>query len=493
MFEGLTGKFGNIFDALKKRGALKPEDIDAALREIRIALLEADVALPVVKDFIEKVKTEAKGEKVLRSVTPGQQVVKVVHDALIATLDSTDAALDLNCPAPAVILMAGLQGSGKTTTAGKLAQYLMAQRKKVLLASLDIYRPAAQEQLEILAGKTGAGGLPIIAGQKPLEIAKRALETGRKEGYDIVILDSAGRLSIDDELMAELQTVKDFANPIETLLVADAMTGQDAVTTAENFNARIGITGIVLTRMDGDARGGAALSMRAVTGRPVKFLGLGEGLDALQPFDAQRVAGRILDMGDVVSLVEKAAATIDADEARKVAEKMQKGSFDLEDFLSQLRQMKKMGGLSGLMGFMPGMGKIKGMMQDANVDDSMLKKQEAIILSMTKKERAKPDLLNASRRKRIAAGSGTSVQEVNRLMKQFMDMQKMMKRMKKMGGKNFMRSMGGLFGGGGAEEMEEMAKNMQTQMGLPTDDNPLGDNPFAPGGMLASNGKKDKF
>jgi signal recognition particle subunit SRP54 len=495
MFDSLTHKLGSVFDTLKKRGTLKPEDIDAALRDIRVALLEADVALPVAKDLIDKVRAEASGEKVLRSIAPAQQVVKIVHDALVETLSHEDAALNLNCPAPAVILMVGLQGSGKTTTAGKLAKFLKdKQKRKVLLASLDVYRPAAQEQLEILAQKIDAGSLPIVQNEKPLAIAKRALEAGRLEGYDVVILDSAGRLSIDDALMNELAAVRDLANPIETLLVADAMTGQDAVVTAQNFNARIGITGIVLTRIDGDARGGAALSMRAVTGRPIKFIGTGEQPDALQAFDATRIAGRILDMGDVVSLVERAAENINIEEARKTADKLQKGKFDLEDFLSQLRQMKKMGGLSGLMSMMPGVGKMKSAMQNANIDDSILSRQEAIILSMTRKEREKPDLLNASRRKRIAAGSGTSVQDVNRVIKQFQDMQTMMKRMQKLGGKGLMRSLGLMGGGGEMSEMEEMAKNIQAQAG--GGDDILGPNPFASNGadanpfpLLNQNGK----
>ncbi|MFH1159260.1 MAG: signal recognition particle protein [Pseudomonadota bacterium] len=474
MFESLTNKLGGVFDGLRKRGALKEEDVDAALREIRVALLEADVALPVVKDFIEKVRAEAVGEKVLRSISPGQQVVKIVHNALVQTLGSENSELNLNTTPPAVILMAGLQGSGKTTSAGKLAKFLKdKQRKKVLLASLDVYRPAAQEQLDILARQINAGSLPVVAGEKPLQIAKRALETGKLEGYDVIILDSAGRLSIDYELMTELAAVRDLAHPIETLLVADALTGQDAVNTAKNFNEKIGITGILLTRVDGDARGGAALSMRAVTGKPIKFLGTGEQLDALQPFDAGRIAGRILDMGDIVSLVEKASENIEIEDARRAAEKMMKGKFDLGDFLGQLRQMQKMGGLSGLMGMMPGMGKIKGMMQNAQVDDGILKRQEAIILSMTLKERAKPEVLNASRRKRIAAGSGTTVQEVNRLLKQFQDMQTMTKRMNKLGGKGMARGLAGLLGDSAMGEMEEMAKKMEAQGG-----GILGPNPF---------------
>lgn len=475
MFEGLTNKLNGVFDGLRKRGALKEADVDAALREIRVALLEADVALPVAKDFIEKVRAEAVGEKVLRSIAPGQQVVKIVHDALVETLGSGDSALNFNVPVPAVILMAGLQGSGKTTSAAKIAKFLSGRmRKKVLLASLDVYRPAAQEQLEVLAGRIDGKSLPIIVGEKPLQITKRALEAARLGGYDVLILDSAGRLSIDDTLMTELVAVRDLAKPVETLLVADAMTGQDAVNTAKNFNDALGVTGIVLTRADGDARGGAALSMRFVTGRPIKFLGIGEGMEALEAFDAARVAGRILDMGDIISLVEKATANIEIEEAKKTAEKMAKGKFDLADYLGQLRQMQKMGGISGLMSMMPGMGKIKGAMQGAHIDDSILKRQEGIILSMTLKEREKPDVLNASRRKRIAAGSGTTVQDVNRVLKQFQDTQTMMKRMQKLGGKGMMRAMTGLFGTGGMDEMEEMAKNIN----IGADADILGPNPF---------------
>lgn len=487
MFDSLSSRLGGIFDGLMKRGVLREEDVAEALRMVRVALLEADVALPVAKDFIEKVKAEASGEKVLRSVKPGQQVIKIVHDTLVETLGHENTEINLNVPVPAVILMAGLQGSGKTTTAGKLAKFLKEKlHKKVLLASLDVYRPAAQEQLQILAQQTDNASLPIVAGEKPLKIAERALKEAKLGGFDVLILDSAGRLSIDDALMQELAEVRDLAKPVETLLVADAMTGQDAVTTAKNFQDRIGITGIILTRVDGDARGGAALSMRAITGKPIKFLGTGETADALQAFDAKRIAGRILDMGDVVSLVEKAVEMVDRDEAMKVAEKMSKGKFDLDDFLSQLRQMKKMGGLSGLMSFMPGMGKMRGMLENANVDDSLLKKQEAIILSMTKEERADPDTLNGSRRKRIAAGSGTTVQEVNILLKQFLGMQTMMKKMQKGGGRGMMQGMAGLFGKGGVSEMQEMAKNMQAQLG----EGPLGTNPFDDSGNMMANGKK---
>ncbi len=480
MFENLTGKLGNVLDGLKKRGALKEEDVLLALRDIRTALLEADVALPVVKDFIDKVRAEAIGEKVLRSITPGQQVVKIVHDVLVETLGHENSELNLATQPPAVILMAGLQGSGKTTSAGKLGKFLQdKQRKKVMLASLDVYRPAAQEQLEILGKQIHVSTLPIVAGEKPLDITKRALKAAKVEGYDVLILDSAGRLSIDDALMNELIAVRDLARPIETLLVTDSLTGQDAVVTAENFNTRVGVTGIILTRIDGDARGGAALSMRAVTGQPIKFLGTGEQMDALQAFDAQRIAGRILDMGDIVSLVEKASENIKLEDAKKAAEKLAKGNFDLDDYLQQLRQMQKMGGLSGLMGMLPGVGKIKNAMAGADLDDGILKKHEAIILSMTIKERAKPELLNASRRKRIAAGSGTTVQQVNQVIKQFQDMQTMMKRMKKLGGKGMMRSLSGMLGGAQGNnmmgEMEEMAKNMQASGGHGI----LGPNPFA--------------
>jgi signal recognition particle subunit SRP54 len=486
MFEGLTNKLSATLDALKGRGHLSVKDIDAALADIRTALLEADVALPAAESLIEKVRAEAQGEKVMRAVKPGQQVVKIVHDALVETLEHPESELILNRASPVVFLMAGLQGSGKTTTAAKLARMLKEKRgKKVLVASLDIYRPAAQEQLSILAAQANVTALPIVSGEKPAAITKRALSEAKLGGFDILILDSAGRLSIDDALMDELAAVRDLAQPAEILLAADAMTGQDAVTTATNFNARIGITGIVLTRVDGDARGGAALSMRFVTGRPIKFLGTGEGTGALEAFDAKRIAGRILDMGDIVSLVEKATENLDMDEARKAAEKLQKGKFDLEDFLGQLRQMKKMGGLAGLMGMMPGAGKLKGLMQGANLDDSILKRQEAIILSMTKQERAKPDVLNASRRKRIAAGSGTEVQDVNRLIKQFQDMQTMMKRMNKMGGAGLMRSLGL---GSGASEMEEVAKNIQGQLGSNpfAGGAPLGNNPFP---LIGKNGK----
>ncbi len=450
MFESLSSKMGGIFDKLRGRGALTEADVAAAMREVRVALLEADVSLSVAKDFIAKVQEKAVGAEVLKSVTPGQQVVKLVHDELVATLGGAEAPLNIAVAPPAIILMVGLQGSGKTTTSGKIAKRLIEkERKKVLLASLDTRRPAAQEQLGILAGQVNAGSLPIIAGQAPLEITKRALEAARKEGYDVLILDTAGRLAIDDELMTEVAAVRALAQPHEVLLVADAMTGQDAVNVAKAFHERVTVTGIVLTRVDGDARGGAALSMRAVTGCPIKLLGTGEKLDGLEPFHPDRLAGRILGMGDVVSLVERAMETIDHAEAEKMAAKMQAGgAFTLDDLLSQLRQLKKMGGMSGLMNFLPGVGKIKEKMAEGKLDEGVLKKQEAIILSMTKRERRDPDIIKAKRKLRIAAGSGTDVQDVNKLLKQFEQMRTMMKQMQKLQGKGGLGSLLGGLGGG---------------------------------------------
>jgi signal recognition particle subunit SRP54 len=455
MFESLSNRLGDVFDRLRRRGALGEEDVAAALREIRIALLEADVALPVVKDFVNAVRERAVGQEVLRSVTPAQMVVKIVHDHLIETLGGAgDAGLNLNAVPPVVVMMVGLQGSGKTTSAAKIALRLRNRdKKKVLLASLDVQRPAAQEQLAVLARQVEVAALPIVAGERPLAIARRALQTGKLEGFDVVILDTAGRLHVDEELMLELAAVRDATLPSETLLVADAMTGQDAVNVAKSFNERVGVTGIMLTRVDGDARGGAALSMRAVTSKPIQFVGTGEKIDALEPFHAERIAGRILDMGDVVGLVEKAAETIDQQEAEKLAAKMQKGSFDLDDLAGQLRQLRKMGGMSGMMGMLPGVGKIKKQLGEAKVDDGMIRRQEAIISSMTRKERRNPKLLNASRRLRIAAGSGTTVPEINRLLKQYQDMAHMMKKVSKLGKKGLSRhGMAGLLppGMGGA-------------------------------------------
>jgi signal recognition particle subunit SRP54 len=435
MFDSLSGKFSEVFDRLRRRGALSEADVTEALREIRLALLDADVALPVVKDFINDVRAKAVGAEVLRSVSPGQMVVKIVNDALVAALGGTAVPINLLAPSPIPILMVGLQGSGKTTTSGKIALRLKSrERKKVLLASLDTQRPAAQLQLEQLAQRAEVTSLPIIAGQTPLQIAQRAMDTARREAYDVVILDTAGRLSIDLALMEEVKAIRFAVNPVETLLVVDAMTGQDAVTTATAFNDALGITGIVMTRLDGDSRGGAALSMRAVTGAPIKLVGIGEKLDALDNFDPERVAGRILGMGDIVGLVERASETIDKAEAEKLAKRMAKGKFDLEDYAAQIKQIAKMGSMSGILGMLPGVGKIKKQIEDANLDTTMFKYQAAIISSMTVAERRNPDLLKASRKKRIAAGSGTSVQDVNKLLKQFDDMSTMMKRMNKMGG-----------------------------------------------------------
>jgi len=440
MFEGLTGRLGDIFDRLRKRGALTEDDVNAVLREVRIALLEADVALPAVKSFIQGVKEKAVGQEVLRSITPGQMVIKIVHDHLVELLGQTGEGVNLNAAPPVPILMLGLQGSGKTTTSAKIALRLKTRdKKKVLMASLDVRRPAAQEQLKILGEQTGVATLPIVPGQDPVQIAQRALQTARLEGYDVVLLDTAGRLAIDEELMDEVVRIRDATRPVESLLVVDAMTGQDAVTVARNFDERVGITGIVMTRIDGDARGGAALSMRHVTGKPIKLLGTGEKIDALEAFHPDRIAGRILGMGDVVSLVEKAAESIDREEAEKLAKKLEKGGFDLDDMAAQFRQIRKMGGVGSLMGMLPGIGKIKDQLKNANIDEKALRRQEAIISAMTKAERKEPKLLNASRRRRIAAGSGTTVQEVNKLLKQHQDMADMMRKMKKLGQKGLMR------------------------------------------------------
>jgi signal recognition particle subunit SRP54 len=445
MFESLSQRLSGVFDKLTGRGALSEADVTEALREVRVALLEADVALSVVKDFVGRVKARAIGQDVVKSVTPGQLVVKIVHDELIATLGTDGVELNLNAVPPAVILMVGLQGSGKTTTSGKLAVRLKKDKKKVLLASLDVYRPAAQQQLEILARQADVGSLPILMGEMPVAITKRALDVGRKEGYDVVILDTAGRLHIDQELMAEVAAVRDVAKPVETLLVVDAMIGQDAVTLAHEFNEKVGVTGMVLTRVDGDSRGGAALSMRAVTGRPIKFLGMGEKLDALEPFHPDRLAGRILGMGDVVSLVEKAMENIEQDEAEKLAKRIEKGKFDLNDMLSQFKQVEKMGDLKGIIGMLPGLGKMANQLKDAKIDDKMVGRQKAVILSMTLAERKNPDLIKASRKKRIAAGSGVSVQDVNKLLKQYQQMADVMKKVGKLGQKGLMRhGLGGL-------------------------------------------------
>src|SRR5438094_9380137 len=445
MFDTLGSRLNEVFDRLRGRGALNEDDVAAAMREIRIALLEADVALPVVRDFIAAVREKAVGQDVVRSVTPGQMVVKIVHDHLVQVLGGDEPrgardGLDLNAASPVGIMLVGLQGSGKTTTAAKIALRLKnRERKKVLMASLDVQRPAAQEQLAQLGRQTGVATLPIVVGERPVAITRRALETGRREGYDVVILDTAGRLHVNEELMLEVAAVRDAATPHQTLLVADAMTGQDAVNVAKAFGERAQITGIILTRVDGDARGGAALSMRAITGKPIVMIGTGERVDAFEPFHPERIAGRILGMGDVVTLVERAAETADQDEAERLAAKFQKGNFDLDDLAAEFRRLRRMGGMSSMLGMLPGIGKIKKQLDAANIDESIVKRQEAIIASMTKAERKNPKLLNGSRRRRIASGSGTSVPDINRLLKQYQDMAGMMKKMKKLGQKGLMR------------------------------------------------------
>ena len=440
MFESLTDKLSGVFARITSRGVLNDKDIDEAMREIRVALLEADVALPVIKDFVARVKEEARGEKLVRSIQPGQLVVKIVHDELVKLLGAEDGDLNLNVVPPAVILMAGLQGSGKTTSSAKLAK-MLGKNRKVLLASLDVYRPAAQEQLEQLARQIGGHSLPIVNGEKPLAITGRALDVAKKGGFDVLILDSAGRLHIDDALMEELQAVKKLASPAETLLVADAMMGQDACNVAREFNEKLGVTGIVLTRIDGSSRAGAALSMRMIAGVPVKYLGTGEKTDEMEEFHADRIAGRILGQGDVVSLVERAIEKVDREEADKMAARMMKGKFDLEDLLSQLRQIQKLGSLGGIMGMIPGLSKFKNQIADAGIGDALIKKQEAIILSMTKAERKNPDIIKASRKKRIAAGSGVEVHDVNKLLKQYEQMASMMKKMGRGGGFGGLASM----------------------------------------------------
>jgi signal recognition particle subunit SRP54 len=440
MFDRLTERLGEVFGQLTRRGALSPADVDAALREVRVALLEADVALPVVRDFLAKVHDQAVGETVLKSVTPGQMVVKIVHDALVEALGGNAVGLDLNAPAPVVIMMVGLQGSGKTTTTAKLAQRLkLRERKRVLMASLDTRRPAAQHQLAVLGGQAEVATLPVIPGEPPVAIARRALQTGRLEGYDVVLLDTAGRLHVDEELMAEAAAVQEAAGPTETLLVVDAMTGQDAVNVATSFRDRLKLTGVVLTRVDGDARGGAALSMRAVTGCPIKLMGVGEKLDALEDFHPARIAGRILGMGDIVGLVERAAETVERDQAEKMAAKLQKGQFDLDDLAEQLRQLQKMGGLGGVLGMLPGVQKVKKQLDGAKIDERQLRRQQAIISSMTRQERRRPEIIKASRKQRIAAGSGATVQEINKLLKQHMEMARMVKQMGRLGEKGLMR------------------------------------------------------
>jgi signal recognition particle subunit SRP54 len=461
MFDSLSDRLSSVFDRLKKRGSLSESDVAEAMREVRVALLEADVALPVVKDFIARASEAAIGAAVVKSVSPGQMVVKIVHDALVEMLsgggDGEAEALMLDGTPPNVVMLVGLQGSGKTTSTAKLAKRLSTQdRKKVLMASLDVQRPAAQEQLRILGEQVEVATLPIIAGQQPVDIATRAMQAAKLQGYDVLLLDTAGRLHVDSALMAELAAVQKIATPAEVLLVVDSLTGQDAVNVATQFNAQVPLSGVVLTRMDGDGRGGAALSMRAVTQKPIKFIGTGEKLDAIEPFHPARVAGRILGMGDVVSLVEKAAEAMDMDEAEKLQKRMEAGKFDMNDLRMQFSQMKKIGGMSGIMGMLPGVGKMQKQMDASGVGDSTITRMEAIILSMTLKERAKPELINAKRKIRIAKGSGTQVQDVNKLLKMHTEMGGMMKKLKKMGGLGALGAMfgkggglGGMLGGGG--------------------------------------------
>jgi signal recognition particle subunit SRP54 len=448
MFDSLQDRLGSIFSGLTGRGALSDKDVAAALREIRRALIEADVALEVVRDFTDRVREKAVGVDVLKSVKPGQMVVKIVHDELVEMLGSEGETIDLNAPSPVVIMMVGLQGSGKTTTTAKIAKRLSGRdKKKVLMASLDTRRPAAQEQLRQLGEQVDVASLPIIEGQSPTDIAKRAVQAGKLGGHDVVILDTAGRTHIDEPLMTEMADIRKHADPHEILLVADSLTGQDAVNLAKSFDERVGITGLVLTRMDGDGRGGAALSMRAVTGKPIKLIGTGERMDEMEEFHPKRIADRILGMGDIVSLVEKAAENIDQEKAAQMAKKMQEGKFDMNDLADQLHQMKKMGGMGGIMGMMPGMGKMKDQMAAAGMDDSIFNRQLAIIGSMTKHERARPDILKHSRKKRIAAGSGTSAADINKLLKMHRQMADMMKSMKgKKGGGMMGKMMGGLAG-----------------------------------------------
>jgi signal recognition particle subunit SRP54 len=470
MFDTLAGKLGGILDRLRGRGALSEADVAEAMREVRRALIEADVALEVARGFIERVTARAVGADVIRSVTPGQMVVKIVHDELVAVLGADSQPIDLNAPAPVPILMAGLQGSGKTTTTAKLAKRLSERMKrKVLMASLDTRRPAAMEQLAVLGTEIGVETLPIVANQSAVQIARRAIEAARLSAYDVVLLDTAGRVTVDEALMNEVAEIERAVGAHETILVADALTGQDAVATARAFAARLNLTGIILTRVDGDGRGGAALSMRAVTGKPIKLIGTGERMDALEDFDPTRIAGRILGMGDVVALVEKAAESVDLVKAQATAERMRRGAFDLNDLREQLIQMEKIGGMSGMLGLIPGIAKMKEQIASANLDDRVVKRQKAIIDSMTPRERRNPDLLKASRKKRIAAGSGTRVEDINRLLKMYRQMADMMKAMGKRGGLGRLGSMLGMGGGAPSpEEMQKLAEKMPQLGGMPT-------------------------
>ncbi len=502
MFENLSERLGGVFDRLTKQGALSEDDVKTALREVRVALLEADVSLPVARQFVKAVEKKATGASVTKSVTPGQQVVKIVHDELIATLagEGEPGKLKIDNP-PAPILMVGLQGGGKTTTTAKLAKRLKERDgKTVLMASLDVNRPAAMDQLAILGTQIGVDTMPIVKGEDPVAIAKRAKTQAGLGGYDVYLLDTAGRLSIDEELMAQVEAVRDVANPRETLLVVDGLTGQDAVHTAENFDNRVGITGVVLTRMDGDGRGGAALSMRAITGKPIKFVGLGEKMDALETFEPERIAGRILGMGDIVALVEKAQQTLEAEQAERMMKRFQKGQFNMNDLRMQLEQMIKMGGVAGMMEMMPGMGKMAKQVDSADMDDKMIKRQIALINSMTKMERANPQILQASRKKRIAAGAGMEVSDLNKLLKMQRQMSDMMKKMGKMGkGGMLKQAMRGMFGKGGMppgmdpsqmdpKALEAAAKQMSARGGMPGLPGAGGGSALPPG--LSGFGKK---
>ncbi len=478
MFESLSERLGGVFDRLTKQGALSEDDVKTALREVRVALLEADVSLPVARSFIKAVEAKATGQAVTKSVTPGQQVVKIVHDELIHVLEGDNdepGELKVDSP-PAPILMVGLQGGGKTTTTAKLAKRLKEVKgKKVLMASLDVYRPAAQHQLEVLGTQIGVDTLPIVPGQQPVDIAKRAKQQATMGGYDVYMLDTAGRLQIDQVLMKEVEDVRDVVKPRETLLVVDGLTGQVAVEVAEEFDAKIGISGVVLTRMDGDGRGGAALSMRAVTGKPIKFVGLGEKMDAIEEFHASRIAGRILGMGDIVSLVEKAQQTLEAEQAERMMKRFQKGQFNMNDLRRQLEQMQKMGGMESVIGMLPGMGKMAGQIKEAGMDDSLIRRQIALINSMTKLERANPQVLQASRKKRIAAGAGLEVSELNKLLKMQRQMADVMKKMGKMGKGGMLKQAMKMFGGKGGlppemgdpAQIEAAAKQLQSGGGLP--------------------------
>ena len=503
MFENLSERLSGVLDRLTKQGALSEDDVKTALREVRVALLEADVSLPVARDFIKKVQDQATGQAVTKSVTPGQQVVKIVHDALVDTLtgEGDPGALKIdNAPAP--ILMVGLQGSGKTTTTAKLAKRLKERDgKRVLMASLDVNRPAAMEQLQILGQQVGVDTLPIVKGEDPVTIAKRAKTQASLGGYDVYMLDTAGRLHIDAELIQQAADVRDVANPRETLLVVDGLTGQDAVNVATEFDDKIGVSGVVLTRMDGDGRGGAALSMRAITGKPIRFVGTGEKMDAIEIFEPERIAGRILGMGDIVSLVEKAQQTIEAEQAERMMKRFQKGQFNMNDLKMQLEQMQKMGGMEGMMGMMPGMGKMAKQMEGAGIDDRMLVQQIALIQSMTKKERANPKILQASRKKRIAAGAGMEVSELNKLLKMQRQMGDMMKKMGKMGkGGMLKQAMKGMFGKGGPspEDMqgmdpkaiEQAAKQMGSGRGMPGGFPGMGGGQSLPPGLSGFGKKK---